>query len=1790
LLGEPVIDGVQLGWGEDSVDYQPINPDGSVANAVDYTFQDVNRDGLPDLVGQLNTSEFTSVFLNVGPSTTSSQGSAWRSVSQNDAYGAPLPSYLANSMHVGDVDGDGIDDIVEDLDSSKTTVVLGTGSTYTTNWAAGYSQPLSPSSYGLPPNSIPIPGFITMADINGDGLVDALMPPAACQLSCTPGPSNCSFGGGPIGSQLLINNGDTWADPSGHTWLDNCTNSDALPIVVAPNATNWGNQFVDLDGDGLVDIVQASDLSGSLVSQAWLNTFHRPVINGFPNAQASPTIVDYAVITTGPAQGASSVYDDSAPIAAGQREMTSPLRVVSDIKVDAGLGPQGLKALTSYHYSSLRGSAKRGAEGFASVSTTDPLGTVTTTTYAQAYPYTGQPTSVTKSYNVGDGDARLVQYEVTNTSYCAHRMDEPDFPPGTVTTCQPAGIFDRTNTSWFVYPTQVVDTTTLETGTGADRTATNPFTTVTTTYTYDVKGNPTLTTVDTTLTTPRPNKQPPLVEEWSKTIKNDFGSDNSDNQVLGKPLTTTVTTTEVQPASPKKTHVTGFSYLPTAVAMDEIGGSPVTGIALNQVDSEVKAGYPIELFTTYGYDPFGNVTSTTACDNGEGGCRTSSVSYDPTAFVAPSGSGLKKAIHYQPGLFPVSKTNAMNQVEYLVYDPNFGVLLQDTDPNGITTCYTYDAFGHKASETDRCGSGGPIQTLYASYLPADLAAPYAAASVSVTYPPDGKTNWTYMDPIGREIETLTQSFGGALTETLTVYNPIGQVSSKTQPFFVNDQIFYIQYHYDGLNRVTLMTQGIDDIGGNHPHSVAVKQTTYQGTSTTTTESVNQNGESRTETKNAIGKVATTLDAVGGGGSYAYDSDGNLLTYTDNTTGLTQVTNQYDNRGRRNSMVDLDMGSWTYNYDGFGDVMVQSDTLSQVTTMTYDALGRMTSRTDPTGTAQWVYDSDANAPGSPTKGKLVSMIGPPDSRLLGFCTIPNIDPNVMTGNRAGKYYTYDSFGELQSVSECVDGETLTTSYLYDALGRQSTITYPQADSAPVTVGYTYTPNGFLQYVTDASNASLLWAATATNALGQVTNEYTANGVETVKGRNPSTGWLMSSNSYAQANNNQLIQSWSYEYDEAGDVLVRDRMDSLNPDTSHETFGYDLDNRLQLATASVGAQSSSASYFYDQTGNITMKDGYTYQYGSSCPDGVGAGPHAVCGVTDGSAFGYDGDGNMISGRDRVITYNPQNKVSHVESDPAVPQGNNSGSADFMYGADGNRVVQSSSTTSNGQTTTARTQYFGLGGTGHSLFESTTTSDSTQHVYYLYAGSAHGGSPFAIRVITGTNPASTSTTETRYYHHDHLGSVTAMSDESGQVVSSAWGGADATQFGYDAWGARRNPDETPATSASFNLQPGHREFTGQETIPFVSLVNLSGRVYDPTLGRFLTPDPNVQFIADPQSFNRYSYVLNNPLRYIDPTGYWSFDQWWDAHGQTIFNDALDITSGVILVGACFGTGGIGCAAAIIGVGILDSSAMHAEGASWSQAVTYTAIGEGSALVGAGLSYGLMPLDPTQATFVQSLEQGAIGGTGSAAVNVVATGHIGWDTLETIAAGALSNGVIWGLDNAGAITDGTANWGFGSGESALQQSVLFTLGGYSTGAPVEQMVDWEDPADFPPLEPPIPDYSRNLGWMRYPPARTVPGPGGQSFDPPALNPPSKQASMLPQNVGVVIREGILGKGMGALGPGGFSYPPNMSPGVAPGNQSGADASSGISSAEIPGVLATGRSSLADGFATPNDLASSPR
>jgi RHS repeat-associated protein len=660
-------------------------------------------------------------------------------------------------------------------------------------------------------------------------------------------------------------------------------------------------------------------------------------------------------------------------------------------------------------------------------------------------------------------------------------------------------------------------------------------------------------------------------------------------------------------------------------------------------------------------------------------------------------------------------------------------------------------------------------------------------------------------------------------------------------------------------------------------------------------------------------------------------------------------------------------------------------------MTYDVLGRMTTRTDSAGTAQWVYD--LYTPGGwATKGTLSAMVGAPDPNLKGACTIPNTTQT--SGNRAGRSYLYTQFGELAEVDECVDGETFSTTYQYDDThGRQSGVTYPQVNGATFAVAYNYTSLGFLQSVTDASDNKVYWAAKSTNAAGQVIDEFTRNGVETVSTRNPSTGWLLGATTTAVADNNTVIQQWNNTFDEAGNLRSRSRSQPANMADSTETFEYDILDRVTSSTLASGSYQATEGFDYDYVGNLTQKGQKSLAY-TGCA--AGGGPHTICSVDGGSAYSYDLNGNMVAGNSRSVSYNAANKVVHIQGQPATGDGPLP-TVDFAYGADRLRVVQSVGTQASATSDpveSARTVYVGMGGTGKTIYERTqkTSADgsiATEHVQFIYAASAHGGNAFALRVSSTTTQPSM-----RYQHFDHLGSVTASTDENGKVVG-ATGGADTTVYGYDVWGARRNPDGTQPT-APLNLQAGHREYTGHETIPSVGLVNMNGRVYDPDLGRFLSPDPNIQFVADLQSYNRYTYAANNPLKYTDPTGYFLGSD---------FDMMINFTIAAAGIASCAYTGGAGCAMAfaVLGAAYNTASAINS-GVAWDQAVAGNiagfAVGMFMGEVGGGVvsSLGGSP--------VQQIIGGAASGavTSGVMTEIGGGGHLGQNILTGALSGAIA------------------------------------------------------------------------------------------------------------------------------------------------------------------------------------------
>jgi RHS repeat-associated protein len=161
----------------------------------------------------------------------------------------------------------------------------------------------------------------------------------------------------------------------------------------------------------------------------------------------------------------------------------------------------------------------------------------------------------------------------------------------------------------------------------------------------------------------------------------------------------------------------------------------------------------------------------------------------------------------------------------------------------------------------------------------------------------------------------------------------------------------------------------------------------------------------------------------------------------------------------------------------------------------------------------------------------------------------------------------------------------------------------------------------------------------------------------------------------------------------------------------------------------------------------------------------------------------------------------------------------------------------------------------------FEQEQTGTTITNRHYVSAM----GQAFLMLTSAGTHTAvaAKSITDRQWWHRDHLGSIASITNASYVVTQ---------RFSYDPFGKRR--DITGSYDANGVLVYDHptatdRGFTGHEHLDDVGIIHMNGRLYDPRIGRFLQADPYIQRHDNTQSYNRYSYVLNNPLNATDPSG---------------------------------------------------------------------------------------------------------------------------------------------------------------------------------------------------------------------------------------------------------------------------------------------------------------------------------
>lgn len=558
-------------------------------------------------------------------------------------------------------------------------------------------------------------------------------------------------------------------------------------------------------------------------------------------------------------------------------------------------------------------------------------------------------------------------------------------------------------------------------------------------------------------------------------------------------------------------------------------------------------------------------------------------------------------------------------------------------------------------------------------------------------------------------------------------------------------------------------------------------------------------------------ASSRTDAQGKCRAFAYDARGNLASTYD---GL--VANA---AGNCDGATNTARFSQTYNPNG--TVKDQTDPKGGVTAYVYDTKGNLASVTPPAPLGATIRVPDAlsrTASTTDAKGQKTAFAYDGLDRI----TRVTYGGDVGCASRATcADYGYDANGNMVSRVD----NTGTTSFAYDAMGRLSRKTFP--DASTMSFAYdrvgnltTYTDSGgSVAYGYDAANNLTSLAepgGTCTSPVFKCTTFAYDNDNRRTLVTYPGSSKL--SMAYDPAGNQKsvvgknpqggVLTSYSYTYTQgSADRELRQTMTDAGGRAV--SYSYDAHNHLTRAQTTAGG-SDDYQYGYDLNGNRTSQsvNGATTAYTYNAANQLTSGPTTPT---------YDANGNETRGPDgRTSAYNAKDQTTS-----ATPPG---GSALSMSYADADQTER----------TQAGAAAFASSPLG--VASSTTAGASTHYTR------DSGGNLVGQRSPDGTR---------RYYLFDGLGSVVGMIDTGGNLVAS---------YAYDPYGKQTSPE--PSLANPWRFAGGYLDTQ-------TGLTKFGTRYYDPSVGRWTQQDPEAGSIGDPATMNLYTYVGSNPVNFTDPTG---------------------------------------------------------------------------------------------------------------------------------------------------------------------------------------------------------------------------------------------------------------------------------------------------------------------------------
>jgi RHS repeat-associated protein len=875
----------------------------------------------------------------------------------------------------------------------------------------------------------------------------------------------------------------------------------------------------------------------------------------------------------------------------------------------------------------------------------------------------------------------------------------------------------------------------------------------------------------------------------------------------------------------------------------------------------------------------------------------------------------------------------------------------DKRPDHHATLFEYDALDRLVQTTD--------------------PAPFQSQTVELTYDDAGNrvlekdrrgfVKRTQLDPLGRVVH-VTRALGVPADETAVETNTYdGNGNRVTQTDAEGRQV---RFSYDAANRLLARTDGFGT------PDAATTDYRLDGVGNVVEERdgraalIGQPWSVR-RTFDALDRLETETNGEGGTTTYGYDAEGHRTSVTAPAGRVTRF--EYDERGALTRVVQPAASpgdpepATAYAYDENRNRLRQTDANGHAVAMEYDALDRLTRRiqdpadaSNPSGlglATSTQYDED----GRPVletdpKGQSSTLAYDELGRLRSRTMALAAGAEALWRRTSAIGYEYDANGNLTRATETtVDAAgvaaDLATERTWDGLDRLTSETATLPDGGTRTTTYAYWRNGLRKSLTDPSGLVTAYEYDGRNRLARATTGFgTGQAATTAYEYWPDDllrtvtypNGVTAGHEYDRADRTlsitntrgaTVVSSYQYfgtdtsgqpvSYDPNGNRLVQ--VETNGGVTETTRYAYDGLDRLASVSYPTDASFPTGrvvTYAYDAVGNRireTERDGA----GTVLADrqGVFDNLNRLQSLTDTArpaedperltTFEWDANGNQTaktvgsvgSGESAVTTryaYDTRDKL--VEARQASGSGGSSILGRFQYDFEGRR-----------------TKKIGEEGLRQYVFDQTSLlaeydSAGLQKAKYDYGSD---------RLIALTR----SDEGRRYFSLDGLRSVVNLTDDSGSPVAS---------YHLDPWGNFRFPSELDSSRNRF-------AFTGHVYDDETGLYNAKARYFDPKLGRFLTQDSFLGQIDEPPSLHRYLYALDNPVRFVDPTGHAAGDLWdprtyfgskearagaWSGAKEGYFENAADVGDSL----AGFGKGA-GKAAWGLGTGLVGLAAKGVE-----------------------------------------------------------------------------------------------------------------------------------------------------------------------------------------------------------------------------------------------------------------------